>query len=246
VRYINLQGKNIRGKMVNSKHAFWQALVVTIFVFAAGLILGFYIELSNVSKSDFLIRSSEVDFLDQQIKTSQLSSQLNLSCEIAKQNLFDFADEIYVDALEFEESSAQSKLTEEQRDILHQRYDLLRVNLWLESLKLRSRCNESFHTVLYFFDYASRDVSVKSEQGVLSLVLMDLKEEHAEEILLLPIAANLDLGSINMIKENYNIIDSPSLIIDESLVITDLVTLEELEQKIFKQGEKKNIIILRP
>jgi hypothetical protein len=232
--------------MVNSKNAFWQALIVTIFVFVAGLVLGFYIELSNVSKSDFLIRSSEVDFLDQQIKTSQLSSQLNLSCESAKQNLFDFADEIYLDALEFEKEGAQSKLTEEQRDVLHKRYDLLRVNLWLESLKLRDRCNESFHTVLYFFDYGSSDVDVKSEQTVLSLVLLDLKNKYPDEILLLPIAANLNLGSIDIVKENYNIVDSPSLIIDESLVLNYLVTLEELEQKMFHPEESKKVIILRP
>jgi hypothetical protein len=232
--------------MVNSKNAFWQALIVTVFVFAAGLILGFYIELSNTSKSDFLIRSSEVDFLDQQIKTSQLSSELNLSCESAKQNLFDFANEIYADALEFEEDSSKSKLTEEQREILHKRYDLMRVNLWLESLKLRNRCNESFHTVLYFFDYASRDVEVKSEQAVWSLILVDLKGEHSEEILLLPIAANLDLGSINLVKENYGIGDSPSLIIDESLVLDEIPTLEELEKHIFEPGEVKKVIILRP
>lgn len=232
--------------MVNSKNAFWQALIVTIFVFAAGLILGFYIELSNVNKSDFLIRSSEVDFLDQQIKTSQLSGRLNLSCESAKQNLFDFANEIYAEALEFEENSAQSKLTEEQRKILHKRYDLLRINLWLESLELRSRCDENFHTVLYFFDYSSKDVDVKSKQTVFSLILMDLKGEHSEEILLLPIAANLDLGSIDIIKENYGIRQSPSLIIDESIVLEEITTLEELEQKIFEPGETKKVIILRP
>ena len=232
--------------MVNSKNAFWQALIVTIFVFAAGLILGFYIELSNVNKSDFLIRSSEVDFLDQQIKTSQLSGRLNLSCESAKQNLFDFADEIYAEALEFEENSAQSKLTEEQRKILHKRYDLLRVNLWLESLELRNRCGGEFHTVLYLFDYSSKDVEVKSKQTVFSLILMDLKRENSEKILLLPIAANLNLGSVNMIKENYNIVQSPSLIIDESLVLTEITTLEDLEKQIFNPGEVKKIIILKP
>lgn len=246
MRCINLQEKNIRGKMANSKNAFWQALVVTIFVFIAGLILGFYIELSNVSKSDFLIRSSEVDFLDQQIKVSQLNNEINFNCEDARINLFKFANEIYSDALQFEENDVQSKLTTNQREGLHKRYDLLRVNLWLESLILRGKCNDSFHTVLYFFDYNSQDVDVRSEQRILSLVLMDLKNNHPEEILLLPIAANLNLGSVDMIKEKYNLSSSPSIILDESLVLDSLVTLEELEQKIFNQEENKNIIILRP
>lgn len=231
--------------MVNSKNAFWQALIVTVFVFVAGLVLGFYIELSNVDKADLLIRSSEVDFLDQQIKVSSLSNDINFNCENARKSIFEFADQIYLDATEFEEDDAQSKFTENQRNILHKRYDLLRVNLWLESLKLRERCNESFHTVLYFFDYGSSDIEVRSEQRITSLVLLDLKYKYPDEILLLPIAANLNLDSVDMIKENYNISKSPALIIDESLVINTLMTADELEKEVFNAKQKsKSIIVL--
>jgi len=230
--------------MVNSKNAFWQALVVTIFVFVAGLVLGFYIELSNVDKSDSLIRSSEVDFLDQQIKFSILNSGINFNCENSKKDIFDFADQVYVDAVKFEEEDAQSKFTEEQRGILHKRYDLLRVNLWIESLKLRENCNGSFHTILYFFDYSSPDVDIRSEQRIMSLVLLDLKYRYPNDILLLPIAANMDLDSIDMIKENYNVSRSPTLIIDESLVIDSLITADELEKKVFGDEKREKVIIL--
>lgn len=232
--------------MVNSKNAFWQALLVTIFVFVAGFVLGFYIELSNASKSDLLIRSYETELLDQQIKLTVLNEGINFNCENAKKNLFDFADQIYLDAAEFEKKDAQSKLTDTQREVLHKRYDLLRLNLWLESLKLRNRCNESFHTVLYLFDYGSQDIEVRSEQRVLGLVLLDLKYEHPENVLLLPIAANLDLDSVDMIKGNYNLSKSPSIIIDESLVVDYLITLEELEKMAFNNGTGGKIIILKP
>lgn len=231
--------------MVNSKHAFWQAFLVTIFVFIAGLVLGFYIELSNVNKSDLLIRSYETDFLDQQIKLDTLSDEINFNCENAKKNIFNFADQIYLDASKFEEDDAQSKLTNNQRDILHRRYDLLRLKLWRESLKLRNKCNESFHTVLYLFDYSSPDVDIKSQQRVLSLVLLDVKYEYPEEILLLPVAANLNLGSVDMVKEEYNISKSPSIIIDNSLVIDSLITSEELEKMIFNKEGNKKVILLK-
>jgi len=232
--------------MVNSKNAFWQALVVTVFIFIAGLVLGFYVELSNVNKSDLLIRNAEVDLLDQQIKMSSLTNSVNFNCEVAKNNLFKFADDIYADVVKFEEEDGQSKFTVNQRRILHKRYDLLRVNLWQDSLEIRSKCNESFHTVLYLFDYASPDVGIKSQQRVFSLVLLDLKYKHPEEVLLLPIASNLDLDSVSMIKENYNISTSPSVVIDESDVITSLITLDQLEQKVFGSGNSTNIIVLKP
>ena len=231
--------------MVNSKNAFWQAFLVTIFVFVAGLVLGFYIELSNVSKSDLLIRSAEVDLLDQQIKVSGLTNDFNFNCEIAKENLFMFADEIYLDASQFEEEDSRSKLTVNQRRVLHKRYDLMRVNLWMESIKIKNKCNESFHTVVYLFDYASSDVDVKSQQRIYSLILMDLKYKYPEEIFLLPIAANLELGSVDMIKQSYDISSSPSIIVDESIVINSLVTLEELEQEIFGSKTSQEIIVLK-
>ncbi len=226
--------------MVNSKNAFWQALIITVFVFIAGLVLGFYVELANVNKSDLLIRSAEIDLMDQQIKISGLNNNLNFNCDIAKKNLFSFADEIYLDVAQFEEEGGRSKFTFNQRKTLHKRYDLLRVNLWMESLEVKEKCNESFHTVIYLFDYDSQDIDVKSQQRVFSLVLMDLKYAHPEEILLLPIASNLELGSIEMIKENYNISKSPSIIIDESTVITSLVSLEELEKSVFDSKKKSN------
>jgi hypothetical protein len=219
---------------------------VTVFVFIAGLVLGFYIELSNVNKSDLLIRSSETDLLDQQIKLSGLNEDINFNCEIAKANIFKFADEIYSEVVKLEEQDGQSKFTVDQMRILHKRYDLLRINLWLQALKVKNRCNESFHTVLYFFDYASTDVDIRSEQRVFSLVLLDLKYNHPNEILLLPIAANLNLDSVDMIRGNYNVFDSPSVIIDESMVVDSLVTLEELEQSIFGSSDSENVIILKP
>ena len=120
----------------------------------------------------------------------------------------------------------------------------MRVNLWLESLKLRARCNESFHTVLYFFDYGSTEVEVRSRQRVLSLILLDLKYKYPDEVLLLPIAANLDLDSVDVIRENYNISISPSIIIDESYVLSSIITLDELEKEIFNASETNRIIIL--
>lgn len=232
--------------MVNSKHAFWQALIVTVFVFVAGLVLGFYIELSNVNKSELLIRGSEIDLLDQQIKLSGLNENINFNCDIAKSNVFKFADEIYYEVVKFEEKDGQSKFTSDQMKTLHKRYDLLRINLWLEALKVKNRCNESFHTVLYFFDYASPDVDIQSKQRVLSLVLIDLKYNNPDKILLIPIAANLDLDSVEMIRGNYNAVESPSIIIDESKLIDSLVTLEELEKEVFGSSSGTgNIIVLK-
>lgn len=229
--------------MVNSKNAFWQALLVSIFIFVAGLVLGFYVEVSNTNKSDFLIRNAEVDLLDQQMKIEFLSSNSNLNCEIAKDNLFEFADQLYADAVEFEQADVQ--LTLKEREVLHKRYDLLRLSLWSESLSLRAKCGDNFHTLLYTFDYASEDIDVRAQQQVFSLILMDLKYKYPDQILLLPVASNLNIGSVDVVKENYNITKSPSILVDENIVLDELVSFDELEFAVFGQKSDKKVIILK-
>ncbi len=210
-----------------SKSVFWQALIFTVVVFAAGLILGYYLESSRATSLEINLLGSEINLLDEQMR-GKIISESNLSCKLAIESTFSFADKIYGEALKLERYGAASKFTKEIMLILHRRYDLLRVMLWSESITLKRRCG-NIHTVVYFFDYDSEDVEIQGRQEFFSRMLMDVKSRNPNKILLIPIAANLDLAAVELATENYNIKDSPSILIDESIVVSDIVTLEEME-----------------
>ena len=138
--------------MVNSKHAFWQALVFAIILFGIGLILGFFLESYRADKVQFNLIDSEINILDDQLR-NKIIGDFDIDCDIAVQSNFDFADKIYSEALKLEKYDSASKTSDGSFFILHRRYDLLRVLLWTESIELRERCNEDFHTVVYLYDY---------------------------------------------------------------------------------------------
>ena len=71
----------------------------------------------------------------------------------------------------------------------------------------------------------------------MSRLLRDLKEAHREELLLIPIAANMNLSSLDLILSGYEVDEFPAIIIDEDRIITEIVSLDELEKVIF-QNEK--------
>ncbi|MBS3065526.1 hypothetical protein J4229_00550 [Candidatus Pacearchaeota archaeon] len=214
-----------------SKHVFWQALVFTVIIFAMGLILGFYLESSRTNEVELRLLGSEVNLLDEQLR-GELTGNSNLSCGVSVQSTFAFADKIYGEALKLEEYDLSSKFTKETLLSLHRRYDLLRVLLWTETIKLKDRCG-GFHTVVYFFDYLSDDISVKARERFFSNLLTDIKERNAGKVLLIPIASDLDLASIELAMKSYNIVTSPSILIDEEKIVNNVITIEELEKIIF-------------
>jgi hypothetical protein len=176
--------------------------------------------------------NSEINLLDAQLRTMAIS-KLDLDCGTATGSIFNFADKVYEEAKTLEGYDAVKNFIELK--VLHKRYDLLRTMLWFEAADLREKCGEDFHTVVYLYDYESPDLDLKSRQGVFGKVLEDLKEKHGAVILLIPIARNLGLESINLISAKYNITESPAIIIDEEHVIMErLIDLDELETVVFQ------------
>ena len=218
--------------MVSTKHAFWQALIFTIIIFWIGLLMGFFLENSRSDKVESNLLNSEINLLDQQIRDQGIN-QFNISCGDTKKSTFLFADKIYNEAVLLEEYDSKSKFSSTLK-ILHKRYDLLRMILWMESIQMKEKCNEDYHTIVYLFNYADDDINIKAEQASISKLLLDIKNKYGNRVLLIPIAANLDLESVNLIKEKYNISKAPAIIIDEKTVIIELPTFDKLEKTIFE------------
>lgn len=220
--------------MVGNKNAFFQALIFTILVFMLGLLAGSYLEFFRADNFQQAALSSEINLLDQQIRRDTLGS-FDVSCESAKSGLFNFADKVYRDALLLEEYDSASKLSN-QLEILHRKYDLLRVLLWMEAIDVREECGDDFHTVVYFFKYGLEDIDVNSEQIVYSRLLKDLKDEHVDDVLLIPIATNLDIESVEIILNSYGLGTGPLIFVDETIVIDGIPAYDELETIVFENN----------
>jgi hypothetical protein len=223
-----------------SRTVFLQSLFVTIVIFVIGLILGFSLESNRVDKTELAALNSEISLMDEQIRDINIGA-FNISCELSKQSTFEFADRIYREALQLEKYDSSSKF-ENQLNIIHKKYDLLRMLLWTRAIEIKKNCPQEFHTVVYLFDYSiDDDLDKQAYQASMARLLNDLKEKHGGDVLLIPIAANLNLESINLIKQKYAILETPALIIDEEKVTGRGLTLEELENIVFERNGFENL-----
>lgn len=216
---------------INSKHAFWKALIFTVIVFALGLIMGVFLESSKTDDVQLALLDSEVALLDAQLR-ERVVDDFDVSCDIAKEQLFMFADKIYEEAADLEEVAGSSHFSKDIIDSLHRRYDLLRSLLWAESVKLKESCGD-FDTLVYLYEFNSEDLNVESRQVYYSRLALDMKLAHEHELVLIPIAANMGLDSIDILMESYGIESLPVLIANEKDVVYDIVTFDELENIVF-------------
>lgn len=221
--------------MVNSKHAFWQAFIFAVIVFIFGIFIGFYLENHRGEEVRSNILQTEINTLDEQVR-NELIKDSAIGCNTSIKSTFTFADKIYEDATRLELYDSSSKFTQDLKTV-HKKYDLLRMMLWQEAQTLNAKCPNKFHTAIYLFIYSTDDINVKARQTVFSRVLVELKENHGSELLLIPIAVDLNLSSIDLIKESYNITSFPAIIVDERKVITQIPTYEQLEKDIFQSNK---------
>lgn len=199
------------------KHVFWEALLVTVLVFLAGLFLGMLIEASNSTRVSDLYTQSEISLTDA-ASIVQLVEDKSLDCEVIKEKNIEVANRIYSEALLLERYEDSGKLTDSMK-LLHKKYDLLRTLLWTSTEKTIQRCD--YDLVVYLYEYGSEDTNIKARQNVWSKILLDVRGQ-AFDFMLLPIAGNQNLTSTDFLKEKYNVESLPALVINNEHVIYEL------------------------
>lgn len=235
----------------SEKHVFWEALLVTIVIFAIGVFFGVILENWRVSEINSLAQESEIDLLDVKLQ-NEIYSTNDFNCEKAIDENIKFADRIYKEAKTLSRYEKATRLTQ---DILiqHRKYDILRATLLINSMKIREKCGDSYHEIVYFYQYNEPNEDTKAKQNVFSQILKELKEREGEEILLIPMAGDNNVSAINLILDKYQASekDLPIIIIDNNIKITKIQDIETIEKIIFEGDQniqedisKPDIIIL--
>lgn len=211
----------------NPKNVFWEALFLTVVVFFFGLLIGYAIEGNRLDDINVYYAQSELSLMDI-LALNSLIDMENSSCnELITSNL-KFADRIYEEARTLEKFEGAGKLSDNLK-LAHKKYDLLRTFLWVNAMKVKRECIENFSVVVYLYEQETEDLAQKATQNVWSKILFDLKQKEGAKIVLIPIAVDSGLASLNSLINKYEISSFPVVIINEN-VLMDLKSVEELER----------------
>ncbi len=212
----------------NQKYIFLYALILTLVVFNLGIFMGYMMESSRINRINGLYLNAEMELLDQMIQKDSLEL-LELDCDSLVEENIKFGDKIYEEALLIERYENANRINNEII-FQHKRFDLLRALFWINSIKIKQKCSPSYHNLIYFYKYDNPSLEQSSRQRFFSNLLKEIKEEKGSDIMLIPIAADNDIPSINLLLKKYDIKDLPTILIDENVKITDVKIRDDIDK----------------
>lgn len=210
----------------NKKRVFWEALLLTLIIFILGMLIGAGFERGKLDEIEQYYTKSEILFMDLFALNERIDS--DDTCEVLMDSNIQLADNIYEEAFLLEKYEAAGKITEGLK-LAHRKYDMLRTYLWMNTIDISEKCKGEFNSVVYLYEYDTDDLAVKATQNVWAKVLFDLKQEKGNTIILIPIAVDSNLVSLDVLLEDFEISRYPVVIIDEEFVIEELSSVEDLK-----------------
>lgn len=214
-------------KRMNQKWVFLKALFVTLVIFNIGVYMGYKLEASRADKINEFYFESEMFLLDQEIQREAFEI-VDLDCDAAVQANINFADKIFEDALGTIHRYEEANRFNDAIIFQHKRFDLLRTLFWMNSMKIKEKCDSDYHNVVYFYDYLEPSAEQTGKQNFFSNLLGEIKELKGDKVMLIPIAGDNDLTSIGLLMDKYEITELPTILIDEEIKIIDIGHIDDI------------------
>jgi len=210
------------------KYLFLYALILTFIVFNFGIFMGYMLESSRINKINTLYLDAEMELIDQ-ITQKDAMNVLDLDCDTLIQENINFADRIFKEALLIQKYEDANRINEGVK-FQHKRFDLLRTLFWINSITIKQKCNSDYHNLVYFYKYNNPTLEQDSKQKFFSNLLSEVKDDMGDKVMLIPIAADNDIPSVNLLVQKYDISELPVILIDENTKITDVRNIDDIEK----------------
>ena len=208
--------------MVKQFDAFWKAFFITSAIFLLGIYAGVWLDSGRVEEVRQENANMDIQTSDARIQSLYYQTFGNSTnfCGPAIDGNLVFADKVYQEGLRIDEYERVNKFAPSLiRD--KTRYVLLKLQFWLNCIDIKRSCNAKYVNVVYFYSHYNTTV----QENVQSAVLLDLKDQLGADMMLIPLPTDLNITSIDMIKKQYGITTTPTILIDEK------IKLEGLQEK---------------
>ncbi len=213
------------------KDVFLKSAMLTAVVFAIGIGAGIWLDSSRLEEVQSRLTEIDTYWNDARLHISTLEILLNqsLSCEAAINANLEFNDRIFKEGQRierFEETNrfAPSLILEKKR------YALLQTQFWFNSINIKQRCNADYYTVVYFYSHYNDTVALN--QKLQSAVLLDVKGKCGQKLMLSPLPLDLNITTIDVLRENYRIRTTPAILINEKILLEGLQAENDLSKYI--------------
>lgn len=214
--------------MKKNYYVFVQALLVTIVIFIIGFYIGITVEGAQMNQINNYYTQSETSLVDI-LAMNNLMSSHTASCSGLFNASKDLLNKVYAEAQLLNQYNQPGQITGDLEN-LHTKYDVLRTYLWINAINLKKECpSENFSTLVYLYRQNETDLTKQAEENVWSKLLLEIKNEEPN-VLLIPIAVDSNLTSLDAMTSKFNITSYPATIVNEKEVFYNIPDKSVIEK----------------
>src|SRR3989338_9946246 len=195
-----------------SRRRYVIAVVLTILVFASGLMLGLVIENKRVSYLENLYQKQQIDFSSTQLQYLYLTTLNKKDLCGGYYRTFDVNLSQLDDArIKLVNYAINNKINKENFDSLKRQYTIEQLKYWLFAQQIKDTCGEEFARVLYFYSTNEECQRCADQEDVMKY----LKKRFNEKLLIFALDSKMtEEPMITTLKREYSVSVYPTLIIE--------------------------------
>lgn len=213
------------------KYRYITAAILTFTVFALGMLFSNYMDDRRYQGLENQVRQDNVQIESQQLQLNYLQSSEVNSCGALQAGLEDIIKGYNSRLAKVQQYQENSLFKEKQFKTTKRKYIISGIRYWMYTEQLKDKCGYNASTTLFFTENMFGDSdcqNCKSQGHELTL----LKRKYDGELLVFTIPTDLDDGIVNMIEQQYNITETPSLVINAEQKLEGFQTRNEIQNKL--------------
>ncbi|VVB81870.1 Uncharacterised protein [uncultured archaeon] len=195
--------------MDERKKVLWQSLLLTVLIFAVGILLNHLFDAYRISIIENVMTSHEIDSEAYKVERFFTENFGGEKCEIMTTRISDLKKEVRKVGEDLGSYSSFSFFRKTDYDYLKRKYFLLELRFLALIEKLNKECDKPYLPIVFFYKI---DDDASERQG---FILQDLSEAYDQQLVILSIDKDYkDEPLVSLLATNYNVTDAPTLIID--------------------------------
>jgi len=214
--------------MVDKMNSYSKPLMLTILVFLIGIFGGIVLDSMRAEIVKDNLSESEILWEDTRLLSMYINVIGDEQCDAAFQENLEYNEKIYNYGKDIEEKLYANTFSSELRQEWR-KYNLLQFQFWLNSIELKEKCGFDYSNVVYI---SRKDISPNGEtvnNKLQSEILLEMKDKCGQDMMLIPLTADANLETIDVVVDQYNITEFPSVVINEEYVFQGLTAADEIE-----------------
>lgn len=202
----------VDNKVKKTRYAF--ALILTLFIFSFGLLLGLLLSGERTKYVEDEIKLQKLDFDSLQIQYLYIDSLLgNKDCDGVSKTLKENINHLENTRVKLEGYISSSLGKNDEFKVIKREYMLAELRYWLMARKAIDICEEDTVTVLYFY---SGDEDVCPDCHKQGTILSFLKETFGGKLLVFSLDADFEQEPLlRILKQTYDVNLLPSIIVKD-------------------------------